>query len=110
MLTAIVIFTTILDNFALLSRSYWLSIWVSAYEKSGTVNVGFYLGIFALCNLVSVLFVGGNFLVFQRAAWLAARTLHFKLINGVMKAPLSWWKEIPVGRVVNRFSRDMDLL
>jgi len=33
-----------------------------------------------------------------------------KLLQGVMGAPLSWWKNIPMGRVVNRFSRDIKSL
>ncbi len=43
-------------------------------------------------------------------AWLAARRLHHQLLQSVMHVPLAWWTSVPVGRVVNRFSRDLNSL
>ncbi len=46
----------------------------------------------------------------SNGAWIAAKRLHEACIRSVMYVSLSWWKNVPVGRVVNRFSRDMNSL
>lgn len=101
---------TLLTNVLNIGTMYWLAIWVEAYRKSPYVDIAFYVGIYAAVNLVFVVADGLQYLTFNRGAWNAARQLHLKLMRGVMGAPLSWWKNIPVGRVVNRFSRDIKSL
>ncbi|KAK3390387.1 hypothetical protein B0H63DRAFT_113119 [Podospora didyma] len=99
--------TTILDSTLRVLTTYWLSVWVGAYDKKEPVSVGFYAGIYAAVTFSWVLMSGANFLAYTRGAWLAARRLHGRLITAVLNAPLSWWKNVPAGRVVNRLSRDM---
>ncbi|KAJ3267821.1 hypothetical protein HK104_005600 [Borealophlyctis nickersoniae] len=41
------------------------------------------------------------------AAIKASRTLHEKLLKSVLGAPVRWFETTPVGRVVNRFSKDL---
>jgi hypothetical protein len=80
---------------------------VDAYEKSENINVAFYAGIYAL--VISTLSVAGGIAsaVYQRGAWVAGRRLHAAMTRAVMGAPLSWWKDVPIGRVINRFSQDV---
>ncbi|OIW32437.1 multidrug resistance-associated protein [Coniochaeta ligniaria NRRL 30616] len=102
--------TIVLSNAALIATSFWLSIWVNAYDRQEAVNITFYLGIYALFTLGSAIIDCLGFLTFANGQWIAARNLHKQLINAVMNVSLSWWKDVPVGRVVNRFSRDMNSL
>ena len=37
----------------------------------------------------------------------ASRVLHQKLLNAVLKTPVSFFDVTPVGRIVNRFSTDI---
>ncbi|KAL0211682.1 hypothetical protein RCL1_005308 [Eukaryota sp. TZLM3-RCL] len=37
----------------------------------------------------------------------ASITLHYKLITGVFSAPISFLERTPIGRIINRFSRDL---
>jgi ABC-type multidrug transport system fused ATPase/permease subunit len=104
------LFTTILANGILIATSYWLSLWVDAYETQDAVSIAFYLGIYSAFTLGSCIIEAVDFLVYANGQWIAGRNLHKKLINAVMNVSLNWWKNVPVGRVVNRFSRDVDQL
>ena len=87
--------------------SYWISVWVEAYEQKAHVDIAYYLGIYALFSILGTFAAGVTIIVFRWGGWLAAKTLHNEFIHAVMSAPLSWFKTMPVGRVTNRFSRDM---
>jgi ABC-type multidrug transport system fused ATPase/permease subunit len=104
------LFTTVLSNAALIATSFWLSVWVNAYDRQEAVNIAFYLGIYAAFTLGNAIVDCLGFLTFANGQWIAARDLHKALISAVMNVSLPWWKDVPVGRVVNRFSRDMNSL
>ena len=87
--------------------SYWLAVWVDAYGKDVAVNILYYAGIYGALNGLVAVTHGVSYLLFARGSWHAARRLHHDLIRAVLGASLSWWKNMPVGRVVNRFSRDV---
>lgn len=102
--------SNVIANAVLLGTTWWLSVWVNAYNKKEAVNVAFYITIYAAFNFGQALLSGISSLIFNRGAWLAARKLHRGLTEGVLNVSLGWWKNVPVGRVVNRFSRDVGSL
>ncbi|CAH0581204.1 unnamed protein product [Chrysodeixis includens] len=44
------------------------------------------------------------------ACWRAARLLHELLLEHVLKAPLQFFEVTPVGRILTRFSKDVEVL
>jgi ABC-type multidrug transport system fused ATPase/permease subunit len=40
----------------------------------------------------------------------SSRGLHTKMLNSVLRAPMSWVDYVPVGRLLNRFSNDLSLI
>eukprot|EP00605_Chrysophyceae_sp_TOSAG23-4_P001356 GSChrysophyteH1.ASY1.ANO1.1476.1 assembled CDS len=66
--------------------SWWLSYW-SEHSGSGSAQ-WYYLGIYALISLS------------------AGRTLFRRLVKGVLFAPMSFYDTTPLGRILNRFSKD----
>ncbi|KAI2779068.1 P-loop containing nucleoside triphosphate hydrolase protein [Daldinia loculata] len=86
----------------------WIAVWVDAYGRDDAYDIGFYLGIYALWSLADAVFNGLTYIAYENGSWYAARSLHSTFIKAMMSVPLSWYKATPVGRVVNRFSRDMD--
>ena len=87
--------------------TYWLSIWVEAYGHEAHVDIAYYLGIFALLNLLEISFIVFVSILFEWGAWRAARKLHNDFVRALMRVSLSWYKTIPVGRITNRFAGDM---
>lgn len=96
-----------LSNVFFFGSSYWLSLWVEAYEHGSYVNVGYYLGIFATLSLLELTSFGAIVILFEWGAWRAARKLHNDFVHAVLGVSLSWFKLVPVGRITNRFSSDM---
>ncbi len=101
------LFTTLLVNLVLTGTTFWLSLWVNAYEREDAVDVAFYLGIYVAFTFGTIVIDAVSFLTYSNGAWIAAKRLHEKCLRSVMNVSLAWWKNVPVGRVVNRFSRDM---
>ena len=48
-------------------------------------------------------------LFYMRCA-IAAKLIHEALLNGVMKSPMQFFDTNPLGRIINRFSSDMDTM
>lgn len=44
------------------------------------------------------------------AGWRAAKIVHAFLLNNVLKTPLQFFEVTPQGRILSRFSKDMDVL
>lgn len=44
------------------------------------------------------------------ACWRAAKILHALLLDNVLKTPLQFFEVTPVGRILSRFSKDIDVL
>lgn len=40
----------------------------------------------------------------------AAGTLHYNLLDNILRAPMSFFDTTPIGRIVNRFSRDVETI
>ncbi|CAN7998510.1 unnamed protein product [Ixodes hexagonus] len=92
---------------AFYSSGLWLSEWSSHSDPSlrptymvvyGAILVG--MSLFHL--IFSVLFVLG--------AMRAASSIHNELLQSVMRTPISFFDTTSMGRIVNRFSRDVDLI
>ncbi|KAF9577122.1 Multidrug resistance-associated protein 1, partial [Lunasporangiospora selenospora] len=91
-----------LSQGAQLGISFWLQDWVSAPE-SERASIGMFLGIYGiLVALYIALDIGVNLIVFIGAGYRAAKKMHNDLLGRILRLPMS------VGRVVNRFSSDID--
>ncbi|RYC61174.1 hypothetical protein CHU98_g5032 [Xylaria longipes] len=101
---------SVLSNVSFVGTGLWLAVWVDAYEKDDAHDVAFYLGIYAVWTLGDTFFNGLTYICYELGGWHAARTLHTNFIKAIMNVPLSWFKTTPVGRIVNRFSRDITSL
>lgn len=42
--------------------------------------------------------------------WMAAKLMHEVMLSGIMKAPLNFFDTTPSGRILARFSKDIDVL
>ncbi|OBZ72495.1 Oligomycin resistance ATP-dependent permease YOR1 [Grifola frondosa] len=85
--------------------SYWLVYW---QELKWNFGPGFYMGIYAGLGVAQALtfFMMGS--TFAILTYFASQHLHRTAINRVMHAPMSFFETTPLGRIMNRFSKDID--
>ncbi|RJE27619.1 transporter [Aspergillus sclerotialis] len=102
-----------------LSRSWWVNIWSghddqSSYTKDVNSRqdpkLGYYLGIY-IAFAASEWIMGSlrSYFVFM-ATLKASRSLFEGFLHTILRAPLRWLDTVPVGRILNRFSADFNLL
>ena len=120
---------------AYLGRSWWISLWTRSYQTESvppqiylrtqriahsvkqefrTISIDpellYYLGIYVAWSLACC-FVGSlrYFLIFL-ASIRASKDLFEQLLHAVLRAPLRWLDTVPVGRVLNRFTSDFNMI
>ncbi|KAG8182122.1 hypothetical protein JTE90_002616 [Oedothorax gibbosus] len=89
----------------------WLSEWSSDAARNTTTSKSLWrlsvYGGFGLAQVFSVV-VGGFILVY--AATKASKLYHNNMLDSVLKSPMSFFDKTPTGRIINRFTTDMDTL
>ena len=89
----------------------WLRLWAEANERSPGSDAAYYLGIYGLITVLSLLAVWTTIQWwFVKVIPQSAQTLHLKLLTSVMRAPLSFFTSTDNGITLNRFSQDMQLV
>ncbi|KAI9004026.1 ABC transporter type 1, transmembrane domain-containing protein, partial [Gaertneriomyces semiglobifer] len=79
----------------------------ASVPNEGPVNVDFYLGIYALIGSNTLLLLFLRILVILRGSLRASRHLHNAMLEKLLHAPMRFYDITPLGRILNRFSRDM---
>ncbi|OGM49209.1 ABC multidrug transporter [Aspergillus bombycis] len=97
---------TIAVQLAYFAITYWLSIWMGAYEKYENPNSLYYLGVYAAAIILFLLLQLSGNLLYQYGSWTAAKKMHRRLVTAVLSAPISWFDQNPIGRLINRFGND----
>ncbi|KAA8499784.1 ABC transporter C family member 2 [Porphyridium purpureum] len=85
----------------------WLGVW-SDGKIQPDPGVVFYMGVFVLIGVLTLL---SNFVVSLLVAYssiAASKRFHSRMLDTVLRAPMSWFDATPIGRVLNRFSTDVD--
>ncbi|KIY65390.1 hypothetical protein CYLTODRAFT_492364 [Cylindrobasidium torrendii FP15055 ss-10] len=85
--------------------SYWLVWW---QEQTFNKPQGFYMGIYAGLGVsvaVSNFLLGSSLALFT---YFASQNLHARSLQRIMYAPMSFFETTPLGRIMNRFSKDID--
>jgi ATP-binding cassette subfamily C (CFTR/MRP) protein 1 len=92
-----------------LVSNYWITYW-SSDSSYARHDMGFYMGIFVALGVASAIFAFMRVLVMLYMGVRASRTLHAELIRTILRAPLSFFDTTPTGRLLARFSKDMDAI
>ncbi|KAG1747124.1 ABC transporter [Suillus paluster] len=85
--------------------SYWLVYW---QEYKWHQSSGFYTGIYATLGVSQALtmFIMGA--IFALLTYYASQQLHRISLRRVLYAPMSFFETTPLGRIMNRFAKDID--
>uniref|UniRef100_A0A1I8HGU7 ABC-type glutathione-S-conjugate transporter n=1 Tax=Macrostomum lignano TaxID=282301 RepID=A0A1I8HGU7_9PLAT len=110
----------ILYQTASVFANVWLSIWTedpylnNASIPSNTSEYAalqnLYLGGYGAIGAAQAVFVLIYALLAAVAFVISSRKLHAKMLSNILRAPMSFFDTTPVGRIVNRFSRDIETI
>ncbi|XP_043917910.1 multidrug resistance-associated protein 5 [Protopterus annectens] len=114
----------VLTTGSIVSCNVWLSYWIkqgigntTICVENSTVISGsmtrnphthFYIGIYGLLITLMLLLKAGRGYVFVKSIIKAGSRLHNQLFEKVIRCPMSFFETTPLGRILKRFSGDMD--
>jgi ATP-binding cassette subfamily C (CFTR/MRP) protein 1 len=109
----IILFNAIYQGFQV-GSSVWLTKWSN--EKTNPDGTfpkdkrNMYLGVYGALGLALGLNVMIGAIVMSLAMLKAAAYLHNLMLSHVLKSPMSFFDTTPLGRIINRFSKDVDVV
>lgn len=96
------------QNASAIGANVWLSDWTSDTIINGTQqNTQMRVGVYAALGLLQGLLVMVSSFTLAMAGIGAARKLHEALLDNKMHTPQSFYDTTPIGRIINRFSKDI---
>eukprot|EP00581_Thalassiosira_minuscula_P016410 CAMPEP_0183715472 /NCGR_PEP_ID=MMETSP0737-20130205/9671_1 /TAXON_ID=385413 /ORGANISM="Thalassiosira miniscula, Strain CCMP1093" /LENGTH=1569 /DNA_ID=CAMNT_0025944567 /DNA_START=70 /DNA_END=4779 /DNA_ORIENTATION=+ len=99
---SILLFFVVVESLNVTSK-WWLTYW----SQHNSHNPFFYLGIYGLVNMSAILATLCRLLLFVFAGLRASRSMFEQLLGVVLQAPMSFFDTTPIGRIINRFSKDL---
>uniref|UniRef100_A0A3B1IZ97 Cystic fibrosis transmembrane conductance regulator n=1 Tax=Astyanax mexicanus TaxID=7994 RepID=A0A3B1IZ97_ASTMX len=109
----------LLAQTAYILQDWWLAYWASEQEKLDSMNItvnhtvteelslDFYLGIYAGLTVATLIFGFMRSLLMFNAMVRSAQTLHNRMFNCILRTPVRFFDVNPIGRILNRFSKDI---
>lgn len=87
-----------------IAQNTWISQWTQNLKGSHS----YYLSVYAGIGILTLMVCAIQHFYWSRKAITAAESLHNNALNGVLSTVLRFFDANPSGRILNRFSRDMD--
>jgi len=88
--------------------SYWIVWWQE--RALGSLTDGGYIGIYAMLGFMVAVTTFAMGTVVGYLSFYACQNLHHAAMERVMFSPMSWFDSTPVGRITNRFGKDVDVV
>ncbi|KAJ1955048.1 Transporter of the ATP-binding cassette (ABC), partial [Linderina pennispora] len=126
----IMVLLSVLINVLLVTRDYWIRIWVRSMEFSPLVTaipsssnstspaadtntvgqhaVSFWIGIYLVIGIIHVVVLAAQVAFAYSGTIKGARDMHSKLLRSVVCATPRFFDSTPFGRIINRFSHDIE--
>nr|KAG5685653.1 hypothetical protein BaRGS_020895 [Batillaria attramentaria] len=102
-----------------LTANIWLSEWTDDPTLANATLAGTatyndlnakYLGVYGGLGVAQAVTILCYSVLFNTRMVRAAGNLHLGMLSNVLKAPMAFFDTTPVGRIINRFARDVDVL
>ncbi|XP_029933187.1 canalicular multispecific organic anion transporter 2 isoform X3 [Myripristis murdjan] len=100
------------QNAAAIGANIWLSKWTNDATRNETQkNVHMRVGVYAALGIAQGVLLLANCLLCRAYSMLrAAKYMHRNMLQRVLRAPQAFFESTPTGRVLNRFSKDVDTI
>ncbi|XP_070850344.1 ATP-binding cassette sub-family C member 4-like [Chaetodon trifascialis] len=118
----IVILMNLLAQGAYIMQDWWLAYWADEQEKltptnttivqnaTEELNLDFYLGIYGGLTLATIVFGFIRTLIMFNVLVRSTQCLHNRMFSAILRTPVRFFDINPIGRVLNRFSKDIGQL
>ncbi|PYI08342.1 P-loop containing nucleoside triphosphate hydrolase protein [Aspergillus sclerotiicarbonarius CBS 121057] len=105
------IFISAVFGFVIIFSQVWAEWWGKHNTQHPTDQMGYYWGIYFMLGLLAILSLvtGCTFFVMSLAPRVA-RTIHTRLLETVLQAPMALFYTTDKGSLTNRFSQDLELI
>uniref|UniRef100_A0A3Q4HJW0 ABC-type glutathione-S-conjugate transporter n=1 Tax=Neolamprologus brichardi TaxID=32507 RepID=A0A3Q4HJW0_NEOBR len=112
LLSVVICFLYGCQSAASIGTNIWLSEWTNdAVTNSTMENVQMRVGVYAALGFAQGALLLINCLLCRAYSMLqAAKLTHRNLLQGVLRAPQGFFESTPTGRLLNRFSKDVDAI
>ncbi|XP_029540811.1 ATP-binding cassette sub-family C member 3 isoform X1 [Oncorhynchus nerka] len=97
---------------ASIGANVWLSQWTNdAAQNMTQENVSMRVGVYAALGMAQGVLLLANCLLSKAYSMLrAAELMHLHMLQRLLRAPQGFFESTPTGRVLNRFSKDVDII
>lgn len=89
-------------------QNWWLSIWSGVMEQARDADSWFYMKVYFSLGLCSLGIQIVRSIVVVLGSLTAAKSLQQSLLSTVLRLPMSFFDSQPTGRLLNRFTRDIE--
>ncbi|XP_074483904.1 ATP-binding cassette sub-family C member 4-like [Sebastes fasciatus] len=121
----VIVLLSVIAEGAYIMQDWWLVYWASEEVSNSTVaavsiktginathsdqesNLTFYLGIYSGLTAAAVVFGYARCLVIMHGLVRAGQALHNSMFSAVLRTPVRFFDVNPIGRILNRFSKDV---
>ncbi|KAJ3319360.1 hypothetical protein HDV06_006387 [Boothiomyces sp. JEL0866] len=91
---------------ALFCNDYWIKIWADAYTTSNP-SFTYYVSIYAAIGVATIVVYFARVCVVAAGSIRASKTIHSRLVKKILRVPVKFFEITPVGRILNRLSKDL---
>jgi len=103
----LMIFMLMLSQGSNIVTSLWLSYWTA---NKFNLSTGQYIGIYAGLGAAQAVLMFAFSVLLSVFGTQASKTMLRQAVTRVLRAPMSFFDTTPLGRITNRFSRDVDVM
>ncbi|KAJ2115485.1 hypothetical protein IW146_002281 [Coemansia sp. RSA 922] len=90
------------------SSDFWMRHWIQ--HKHDTDPKHMYMWVYVLLGGLQFLWFGLFAMLLVASIYMCSKALHGQALRRVLRAPMSFFDTTPLGRILNRFTRDVDSL
>lgn len=99
----------LLSNASSALSAVWLSEWSRRIEEETDHSTLYYLSVYGAVGIGQGLFASFAWAAMSKGVLAGAFKLHNNMLIRILKCPISFFDVTPLGRILNRFSKDIDV-